>query len=233
MHAASICCPPSPVKLWIAVWSREWQLLFRQLQDLLQPLVYFAMVVMIVPLGTDPSADVLARLAPAVVWMAVVLAVVLSLDRLFRDDAREGTLAVLLTAPTPLWWVLLAKLLAHWLGLGLLLTMAAPLAGAAYGLAAPAVGVLLLTVLAGSLGLMALGMVAGALTVGVRNGGVLVAIILLPLYVPLLVFGAGAVGAVQSGFEGGGPVYFVAALSALYATLAPPLAAVALRLSYD
>lgn len=221
------------MRLWLAVWRREWQLLFRQRQDLLQPLMYFVMVVMIVPLGTDPSATILGQMAPAVVWMAVVLAVVLSLDRLFRDDARDGTLAVLLTSPTPLWWVLLAKLLAHWVGLGSLLALAAPVAGAAYGLSAASIGVLFLTVLAGSLGLMALGMVAGALTVGVRNGGVLVAIILLPLYIPLLVFGAGAVGAVQSGFEGVGPVYFAAALAVLYATLAPPLAAVALRLSYD
>ncbi|MCK5858070.1 heme exporter protein CcmB [Abyssibacter sp.] len=219
--------------IWGAVWTREWQLLFRQRQDLLQPLTYFTMVVMIVPLGVDPADAVLTLVAPAIVWIAVVLAVVLSLDRLFRDDARDGTLAVLLTAPTPLWWVLLAKLGAHWLGLGSLLAIAAPIAGAAYGLSLAAAGVLFVTVIAGTLGLMALGLVAGALTVGLRNGGVLVAIILLPLYVPLLVFGAGAVAAVQSGFPGAGPVYFTAALSMLYATLAPPLAAVALRLSYD
>ena len=221
------------MSIWNAVWAREWQLLFRQVQDLLQPLIYFAMVVMIVPLGVDPSDDALGLVAPAIVWIAVVLAVVLSLDRLFRDDARDGTLAVLLTSPTPLWWVLLAKLGAHWLGLGCLLGLAAPLAGAAYGLSATASGVLCLTVLSGTLGLVALGMVAGALTVGVRNGGVLVAIILLPLYVPLLVFGAGAVATVQAGLPATGPVYLTAALSMLYATLAPPLAAVALRLSYD
>lgn len=205
----------------------------RNRHQVVQPLVYFAMVVMIVPLGLDPEPEVLARLGPAVIWTAVVLAVILSLDRLLASDAEDGSLELLLTAPVSLGLMLAIKVLVHWLVLGVMLALGGAIAAGVYGLSLDGVVVAGASVLIGTLGLTALGLVAASLTVGLSRGGVLIALILLPLYVPLLVFATGAIGAIEQGLPARGPLYFCAALSVAYATVGPVLAAGALRLSFD
>ena len=156
-------------------------------------LAFFLIVVVLVPFGVGPEREVLARIAPGVLWVGALLACLLSLDRLFATDFEDGSLELLATAPMPLEMLVLTKATAHWLTTGLPLTLAAPLLAVLLDLPEDAYGTLFLSLLLGTPALSVIGAFGAALTVGLKRGGLLLSLLVLPLYVPTLIFGADAV----------------------------------------
>ena len=184
-----------------AVFQRDLRIALRRRADTGSALVFFVIVVSLFPLGVGPEFGLLRRMGPGVVWVAALLASMLSLGRLFADDHADGTLEQMLLSPTPLSLLVLAKTVAHWLASGLLLVLISPLLALQFDLRAEAAGVLFLSLLLGTPLLSLIGAIGAALTVGVRGGGVLLSLLVLPLCMPVLIFGAGAVGS-QSGRAG-------------------------------
>ncbi|MFP4146159.1 MAG: heme exporter protein CcmB [Halorhodospira sp.] len=178
--------------LWTLL-RRDVSLIVTRRQDVLTVVAFFVIVITLFPLSTGPEPEKLRTLAPGGVWVAAALASLISLDRLFADDWRDGTLEQLALAPQPLALIALAKVAAHWLSLGLPLVLLSPALGYALGLQGFELAVLALSLLLGTPVLSLLGAVGAALTLGVRGGGALMALLILPLYVPILVLGAGAV----------------------------------------
>lgn len=217
----------------LAVFMRDLRLAQRRRADTLAAAIFFVIVASLFPLalGADPAW--LRRLGPGVVWVAALLAAMLSMPRLFADDAADGTLEQMLLSPTPLPLIVLAKIAAHWLASGLLLTLVAPVLALQYGLDGEAIGNLVLTLLLGTPVLSLVGAIGAALTVGVRGAGVLLSLLVLPLATPVLIFGAGAVEAAAGGMNTGGHFSLLAALLVGAAFLAPWAAAAALRISLD
>jgi heme exporter protein B len=202
----------------------------RHKSDAANPLIFFLMVASLFPLGVGPEAAVLRQIAPGIVWVAALLATLLSLEALFRSDFEDGSLEQLLLSPFPLPALVLAKTFAHWLATGLPLLISAPFMGLLYGLSGETLGVLLITLLLGSPALSLVGSIGVALTVGLRRGGLLLALLLLPLYVPILIFATGAVVAEAQGLPSGAQIYMLAALLCLTLTLSPFATAAALRI---
>lgn len=161
--------------------------------------LFFIIVVSLFPLGVGPEMNILRAIAPGVLWVAALLASMLSLGRLFSIDYMDGTLEQLLIAPSPLFLLVLGKMISHWLVSGLPLVLMAPILGIQYDLSMEALGVLTLSLLIGTPILSLIGAIGAALTLGVRGGGVLVSLLVLPLYIPILIFGAGAVEASAAG----------------------------------
>jgi len=215
--------------VFLAVLHRELLLGWRRRSDLFTLAFFFVMVVSLFPLALGPDAAQLRAMAPGVLWVAALLSVTLSLGRLFANDHADGTLEQLMLSPEPLSWLVLAKILAHWLHAGLPLVLLTPLLALQFGLPGDAIGVLVLSLLIGTPVLSLLGAVAAALALGTRGGGVLVAVLVLPLYVPVLIFGAGAVGAHGSGLGAGPHLKMLAGVLALSSVLAPWASAAALR----
>lgn len=216
--------------LW-AVLKRDLSLVLRRRQDIVTAVTFLVIVVTLFPLAVSPEQAVLRQIAPGVVWVAALLATLLTLERLFGDDYRDGSLEQLLLLPVPLTLVVLVKLAAHWLTTGLPLVLVSPLLGLQLGLAAPEIGILFLSLLLGTPVLSMIGAIGAALTLGVRGGGALVVVLMVPLYVPVLILGAGAVATVG---EGGGlqaHLSLLGALLALALPLAPWATAAALRIS--
>lgn len=194
--------------------------------------VFFALVVTLVPFGVGPEPNTLARIAPGMLWVGLVLAALLSLDRLFQADMEDGSLDLLALGPLPLELVVIAKAAAHWLATGLPLTLAAPVFGLVLGLPGEAFGALVASLLLGTPALSLIGAVGAGLTVGVRRGGLLLALLVLPLYVPIVIFGVSAT--VAAGLGTGAVVANLALLGAASLAalaLAPLAAAAALRLN--
>jgi heme exporter protein B len=189
------------------------------------------MVVSLFPLGVSPEAKVLQTLAPGVIWVAALLAALLSLDSLFRSDFEDGSLEQLALTHHSLSALVLAKVCAHWLVTGLPLLIIAPFLGVILFLPNEATGTLLLTLFLGTPVLSLIGAIGVALTVGLRRGGVLLTLLVLPLYIPVLIFAANAVAVSGTGLPITGQLYFLAALLTLSLTLAPFAAAAALRIS--
>jgi len=214
-----------------ALVRRDLLLAWRRRGDRLVPLAFFVMVAALFPLGIGPERAVLSGIAPGVVWAGAVLATLLGMDALFRSDLEDGTLEQLLLSPLPAPVLVLAKVLAHWLATGLPLVLAGPVLGAALHLPAAAQPALVGGLLLGTPALSLVGAVGAALTVGLRRGGMLLPVLLLPLYVPVLAFGAGAVAAAASGLSAAGHLYALGAVLALAVTLAPVGAAAGLRVS--
>jgi heme exporter protein B len=193
---------------------------------------FFLIVVSILPLGIGPDLNLLARIAPGVLWVALLLASLLTLDRLFHADYEDGSLELLSLGALPLELVVVAKALAHWVTTGLPLAVAAPALGILLNLDAAAFAPLFVTMLAGTPGLNFVGAIGAALTLSVRRGGLLVSILILPLFVPTLIFGVAAVNAVIVGPAPFGPPFLIlCALSLASIVLAPLAAAAALRLA--
>lgn len=215
----------------LAVFVRELRLAVRRRGELVHPLVFFAAVATLFPLAIGPEPATLARIAPGIVWVAALLAVLLPLERLFRDDLEDGTLELLLLSPCPAALLALAKVLAHWLVTALPLIVFAPVVALLLQLPLQALPVLLITLLLGTPVLALVGAIAAALMLGLRAGGPLLALLLLPLYVPVLIFAAGAVDRAVAGIGVAGPLYFLAGLLVLALTLAPPAIAGALRIA--
>lgn len=194
-------------------------------------LAFFLIVVVLVPFGVGPEAAVLARIAPGILWVAALLAALLSLDRLFALDHEDGSLALLATAPLPLEGAALAKAAAHWITTGLPLTLAAPALGFLLNLAPAASPWLLLSLALGTPALSVIGAFGAALTVGLKRGGLLMSLIVLPLYVPTLIFGAEAVRRGGDGLSAVTPLLFLAGITAGTIALLPFATAAALRVN--
>lgn len=216
-----------------ALLRRELKLSIRSPGEWLNPLLFNVLVVSLIPLGVGPDPDRLADLAPGVLWVAALLAVLLSLERLFRGDYDDGALELLVLGAQPLAPLIATKCLAHWLLTGLPLLLVAVALGHALYLPAAANGTLALSLALGTPVLSLIGAIVAALTLSLRRGGALTALIALPLFVPVLVFGSGAVSAAAQGLPATGQLYALGALLALSVTLAPLAAAAALGLALE
>ncbi len=221
------------LKLIRAIVARDLRLALRRRSDIASLLFFFIIVVSLFPLGVGPEPELLRKLAPGVLWVAALLATMLSLPRLFADDLRDGTLEQLALAPHPLAVMVLGKVLAHWLYSGLPLALLAPLLGLQFDLAGDALGVLSVSLLIGTPALSGIGAIGAALTLGVRGGGVLLSLLVLPLYVPVLIFGAGAVDAVVGGLGAQAHLSLLAALALGGVFFAPWATAAALRIALE
>ncbi len=215
------------------VARRDLVLAMRRRADVLTTLVFFVMVVSLFPLGVGPDAKTLTKIASGVVWVAALLASMLSLGRMFSADYQDGTLEQMLLAPQSLPVLVLGKILAHWMSSGLPLVLMAPVLGLQFGLPADQLGVLVLGLVLGTPVLSMIGAVGAALTLGLRGGGVLVSLLVLPLCIPVLIFGAGAVQAVASGVEYAAHLQLLAAVLVAAAVLTPWVTAQALRISME
>lgn len=213
--------------------ARDLTLAVRRLVDVVTSLLFFVIVVSLFPLGVGPEPAILGAIAPGVVWVAALLASMLSLGRLFDGDYGDGTLEQMLLAPQPLSLIVLGKVAAHWLVTGAPLVAIAPLLGLQFGLGGEALAVLVVALLLGTPALSFIGALAAALTLGLRGGGVLVALLVLPLCVPVLIFGAGAVAAVAAGLDAGAHLSLLGAFLILALVFGPWVTAAALRISLD
>lgn len=213
--------------------TRELRLAARRRVDVLLPLAFFAVAVALFPFGVGPEPQQLRSMAPGVIWVCALLAAMLSVGGLFAADHADGSLEQMLLAGPSVVWVAVAKSLAHWLLTGLPLALASPLFALMFGLPAEAMGVLLASLLIGTPVLSLLGALGAALTLGVRGGGVLLIIIVLPLAVPALIFGAGAVGAVEAGLPASPWLSLLGALALVTAVGAPWATAAALRIACE
>jgi len=221
------------VALFWTVFVRDLQVGLRRWTDASNAALFFILVVTLFPLALSPKAEVLRMIAPGVIWIAALLATLLSLHLLFRADLEDGTLEQLLTLPYPLGWMLLAKTLAHWVITGVPVVVMAPVLAITYHLPASAVGILTLTLLLGTPTLSLLGSIGAALTAGLRGAGVLLAFIVAPLMLPVLMLGARATDLALTGEDVAGPLYLLAALLVLAISLVPVVAAGAIRISAD
>jgi len=210
---------------------RDLRLALRNRHELANPLIFFVLVVSLFPLAVTPTPEALRAMAPGVIWVSALLAVLLSLDRLFKQDYDDGSLDQLMLSPNPLMILVLAKVLAHWLLTGLPLVLIAPLLGLFMSLPIEAVDVLVYSLLLGTPVLSLVGAIGVSLTVAVNRGGVLLSLIILPLYIPILIFGANAVDVAADGASVRGQLLFLGAVLALALSLAPLATAVALRIT--
>jgi heme exporter protein B len=212
---------------------RDLLLAFRRRGDVFNTLVFFIIVVSLFPLGVGPEPNQLRAMAPGVIWVAALLASMLALNRLFAADFADGTLEQMALSPEPLFLLVIAKVVAHWLVTGLPLVLIAPVLGIQFDMPADAIMVMAASLALGTPVLSLIGAVGAALTLGVRGGGVLVALLVLPLYVPVLVFGAGAVVASSAGLSAQAHLLLIGASLALSLVLSPWATAMALRISLD
>lgn len=215
----------------LALLARDLRLALRQSGDWLMPLGFFLLVVTLFPLAVTPEPKKLAVMAPGIIWVGALLAMLLSLDSLFRQDLDDGSLEQLLVAPAPLPLLVLAKVVAHWLQTGFCLVLLAPVAAVMLFLDFEVLPVLVGTLLLGTPVLSLIGAIAAALTVALRRGGVLVPLITLPLLVPVIVFATGAVQAAALGMPVAGYLALLAAFLVLALTLVPFAVAAALRIA--
>ncbi|EHQ52935.1 MULTISPECIES: heme exporter protein CcmB [Ectothiorhodospira] len=217
----------------ITLLRRDLILALRRRQDALVVLGFFVVVVSLFPLGVGPDPQLLRSMAPGVLWVSALLATMLSLERLFSDDFRDGSLEQILLSPQPLSLLVGSKILAHWLITGLPLVLISPLLGMQLGLDGTEILILMTALLLGTPILSLVGAIGAALTLGLRGGGVLISLLILPLYVPALVLGAGAVDAVMYGSSAQAHLSLMAALLILTLLLAPWAIAAALRIMLD
>lgn len=210
---------------------RDLRLAMRSRHELANPLIFFVLVVSLFPLAITPSAERLQEMAPGVIWVSALLAVLLSLDRLFKQDYEDGSLDQLMLSPNPLVILVLAKVFAHWLLTGLPLVLIAPLLAMFMSVPDEALGALLLSLLLGTPTLSLIGAIGVSLTVAVNRGGVLLSLVVLPLYIPILIFGANAIDVASDGMSVRGQMFFLGAVLALAVSLAPVATAVALRIT--
>ena len=215
------------------IFMRDLRIALRRRADTFAALFFFVIVVSLFPLGVGPEPELLRSMAAGVVWVAALLASMLSLTRMFADDHQDGTLEQLLLSATPLPLLVFAKMAAHWLASGLLLALVSPLLALQFDLPPASVGVLALSLLLGTPLLSLIGGIGAALTVGLRGGGVLLSLLVLPLYVPVIIFGSGAVQASSAGLGIAGHVSLLGAMLVLALFLAPLATAAALRISIE
>lgn len=217
----------------LAVWRRDWQLAQRRRGEALLPLGFFLVSAALQPLGLSPEPSLLQQVAPGLIWSAALLAALLPLPALFAQDQVDGSLDQMCLGAAPLWLVAVFKVLGHWCWAGAPLILMSPLLGILYGLDGAAIATLAASLLLGTPVLSLLGAVGAALTVGLRQAAALILLIVLPLAVPVLVFGASAVQATQAGQSPLAPLGLIAAQLLVMAWIAPFLIAKALRLACE
>ncbi|MGF1726784.1 heme exporter protein CcmB [Photobacterium nomapromontoriensis] len=210
---------------------RELLIAFRRQADVFNPLWFFIIVITLFPLGIGPEPNLLARIAPGIVWVAALLAALLSMERLFRDDFIDGSLEQMLLMPTPLPVLAFAKMVAHWLLTGVPLLLISPLLAILLSLDWATWKAVVLTLLIGTPTLSFLGAIGVALTVGLRKGGVLLSLLILPLYIPVLIFATSAINAASLGMPFNGQLALMGAMLVGSATLSPFAVAASLRIS--
>lgn len=223
----------SATQVMRAMLRRELSLALRQKGEVLTPIVFFVVVASLFPLGVGPESNLLLRMAPGVLWVSALLATMLSLPRMFATDYLDGSLEQTALSPTPLALLVGAKSLAHFLMSGLPLVLIAPVLGLQFGLDGTTLGILMASLLVGTPTLSLIGGIGAALTLGVRGAGVLLSLLILPLYIPVLIFGAGAVEAHAAGFGAQGHFSLLAALLVLSVFFAPLATAAALKISLE
>ncbi|WP_330926965.1 heme exporter protein CcmB [Candidatus Sororendozoicomonas aggregata] len=216
-----------------ALLKRELKGVIRSPGQAMNPLAFFLMVAALFPLGISPESHMLSLIAGGVIWVGALLSVLLSLDRLFKSDQRDGSLEQLLLSPHSLPVLVLAKVLAHWLTTGFLLTLVAPLLGIMLFLPSEALWALVLSLLLGTPLLSLAGAISAALTVRIQQGGLLITLISLPLYIPVLIFGTGSIQAAADGMPYSGHLLWLATFLVLGLCLVPLAVAGALRLAGD
>jgi heme exporter protein B len=215
------------------VFRRDLTLAWRRWDEVAQPLIFYVVVTTLFPLATTPDLAQLREISGGVVWVAALLASLLALESLFRSDVEDGTMEQWVMSGQPLGWLLLAKVASHWVLTGLPLVIIAPVVGTALGLPFEAWGTLILSLLLGTATLSVLGGIGAALTVGVRRGSVLLSLLVLPLAMPLLIFGSRAVGMVMDGDSPSGPLQLLAAIFFLTLSLGPVAMSAAIRISVE
>ncbi|HET7649785.1 MAG TPA: heme exporter protein CcmB [Gammaproteobacteria bacterium] len=216
-----------------ALVRRDLQLAYRRRGEMVTPLMFFIMVTALFPLGLNPDPALLRTLAPGVIWVAALLAGVVGLESLFKSDYEDGSLELMVLSPVPLELIALIRVLTHWLITGLPVVILAPLMGMLLAFPASAMGTLLTGLLLGTPVLSLLGAVGAALTVGLRRSGMLLPLLILPLAVPVLIFGARSAAMALAGDDVSGPLYLLGAILALTLTLAPFAIAGGLRVSLE
>lgn len=223
----------SLTRAFAAMIARDMLIAVRRRADVLTTFFFFVIVVSLFPLGVGPEPERLRDIGPGVVWVAALLASMLALGRLFSGDYADGTLEQVVLAPQPLSLLVLAKVSGHWLATGLPLVTISPLLGVQFGLPAEALWALVWSLLIGTPVMSLLGAVGAALTLGVRGGGALTALLVLPLYVPVLIFGAGAVASAAAGTAIAGHLSLLGAMLMLALALAPWATAAAVRIALE
>ncbi|MDT3705500.1 MAG: heme exporter protein CcmB [Thiobacillus sp.] len=221
------------LRFLIAVIRRDILLAARRRGDWLTAQFFFVMVVSLFPLGIGPEPSMLRSIGPGVVWVAALLATLLSLGRLYAEDHRDGTLEQLMLTPYPHALLGLGKAIAHWIINGIPLLLIAPVLGIQFNLPADALAILVLSLAIGTPILSLLGSIGAALTLGLRGGGALVTLLILPLYVPALIFGAGAVEGAMSGTGSEAHLSLLGAFLLMSLLIAPWVSALALRVSVE
>lgn len=215
------------------VFMRDITVAWRRRSDIMSVFFFFIIAASLFPLGLGSDPELLHAIAPSVLWVAALLSCMLSLPRMFATDYVDGTLEQLIMSNQPILLIALMKVLAHWVLSGLPLVLVAPLIGLQFNLSMDELQVLALSLLLGTPTLSLIGSIGAALTLGLRGGGVLIALLVLPLYIPVLVFGAGAVNAVSVGMDASGGISLLGALLALALVFAPLTASCALKIAVE
>ena len=224
---------PSILKVMLTIVRRDLNLALRRKNDSLSSLFFFIVVASLFPLGIGPEPTLLTIIAPGMVWIAALLAAMLSLGRLFADDFQDGTLDQLVLAAIPLPLAVLSKTTAHWISSGLILTIASPILAIQFNLDSQSTLILMLSLLIGTPLLSLIGSIGAALTLATRGGGMLLSLLVLPLVIPVLIFGAGAVDAHQAGLPIDGHFYLLGAMLTIALFFAPIATAASLRIAVE
>jgi heme exporter protein B len=225
--------PGGLTQAFIGIVRRDLLLALRRRSDVVNSLMFFVIVTTLFPLGVGPEASVLRTIAPGIIWVAALLSSLLSLQRLFLSDYDDGMLDQMILSSQPLALLVSGKILAHWIVAGLPIVLLSPLVGVQFGMGSSSIAVLVSTLLLGTPILSLLGSIGAALTLGVRSGGSLLALLVLPLSIPVLIFGAGAVGAHESGLSIEANLSLLGAGLLIGVVLAPLATAAALRIAVD
>lgn len=218
-------------KAFSSLLKRDLLLAYRHRSEMINPLMFFVLVVTLFPLGTGADTQLLKTMAPGIIWVAALLAAMLSIDSVFRSDFEDGSLELLILSPHPTSILVLAKVVVHWLITGLPLVVIAPLLAVFLGMDQDVIGLLVLTLLLGTPVLSLVGAVAMALTVGLKRGGILLSLLVLPLYVPVLIFATNAIEMSSSGLPVTAQLWILCSFLFLAITLTPWPTAAALKLS--
>jgi heme exporter protein B len=224
---------PGVIDALLAVARRDLLLAWKRPGDVLNPLLFFAMVATLFPLAVGPSNDQLEFSGPGVLWAAALLAMLLSLNSLFISDFEDGSLDQMLVSPVPLPALALGKTIAHWMTSGLPLVVVSPIVAITFRMPLSVMGIMMVTLLLGTISLSLLGAIGAALTVGLHRATALLSLLVLPLSMPVLIFGARTVSLVASGDGVAGGLYFLAAYAVLILSIAPFATAAALRISNE
>ena len=216
-----------------ASFFRDMLLVMRRKSEALTALFFFLIVTSLFPLGIGPEADLLRVIAPGVIWVAALLATMLGLARMFASDYADGSLEQMALSPQPLSAIVAGKIAAHWVVCGLPLVLLAPIIGLQFDMSMDAIGMMVLTLILGTPTLSMIGAAGASLTLGVRGGGALLSLVVLPLYIPVLIFGAGAVEAHMSGMGAEGHLSLLVALLLFVAVFAPWVSAVSIRIALE